>query len=620
MGASIRRFRDSTYKHDRVDMKSRIYYIWTFLFLAGLFAGCPTAFCKTTAGPEALLESAGECRKALNAEPKKGSYRHQWLKCIHRYEKVYATYPTSSQAAWALYRSAELYTGLSRYSGNPKDLDEAITLYRTLVDKHKGHDLADDAQYRIGEIFYKHKNDPSQAYVEFLKVDVNFPSGNMRPKAKEMVNRLAKTLGAKEGKTGAAEVARPQTKRVDVKDIRYWSTPNYTRVVIDLQDPVAYEHHMLGPDPGQNKPLRLYLDLKNARVPKSIDTAVLIKNDLLQRARAGQYTLDTVRVVLDIEKMGGYKVFHLYDPFRIVVDVRASKEAESQPQAESQPEPQIQSQPEPQIKSQPEPQIQAQPKTAIKKRGVRKGIRKEKAPDKTVSLARQLGLNVKRIVIDPGHGGKDPGCRIGGQFEKDITLDIARLLARKLRGKIGCEVFLTRDKDTSLSLEQRTAIANMKKADLFISLHVNAHKDERIHGLETYFLNMATDQSAMLVAARENAASEKSISDLQTILNDLMLNTKINESSRLAHNVQNGMVGGTSKMYGDIKSLGVKQAPFYVLIGAEMPAVLVEVGFLSNPMERQRLATSKYQESVTDGIYGGIRSYIESIEKAYRGG
>jgi len=241
-------------------------------------------------------------------------------------------------------------------------------------------------------------------------------------------------------------------------------------------------------------------------------------------------------------------------------------------------------------------------------------------PDKTVSLARQLGLTVKRIVIDPGHGGKDPGCRIEGRYEKDITLTIAKLLARKLREKIGCEVFLTREKDTFLSLEQRTAIANMKKADLFISLHVNAHNDQRIHGLETYFLNMATDQSAVLVAARENAASEKSISDLQAILNDLMMNTKISESSRLAHSVQEGMIEGARKVYPDLKSLGVKQAPFYVLIGAQMPAVLVEVGFLSNNRERDRLVSSKYQESITDGIYGGIRTYIHGIDRAYKGG
>jgi N-acetylmuramoyl-L-alanine amidase len=576
-------------------MDNRIHYILIFLiclFLAGFFVAAPPAFCKGQDGPAALLEAAGQCRKALNDSSKKRKYRHHWLNCIDRYRKVYAAYPESYQAAWALYRTAELYTGLYRYSGLNKDLDEAVILYRTLIDKHKDHALADNAQYNIGEIFYKFRNDPGQAYVEFLKVDVNFPSGNMRPKARQMLDRLAETLRAKDSQAGEAKAPASKSKRVHVKDIRHWSTTNYTRVVIDLEDPVTYDHHLLKADPDHDKPRRIYLDLKNARIPKSIDSSVVIKSDLLQGARAGQYTLDTVRVVLDIERIGGYKVFHLYDPFRIVVDVQAPKEVDSQPQ----------------------------PKIATKTRDFRKGIRKEDAPDSTVSLARQLGLTVKRIVIDPGHGGKDPGCRIGGRHEKDITLSIARLLAQKLREKIGCEVFLTRDKDVFLSLEQRTAIANMKKADLFISLHVNAHKDQRIHGLETYFLNMATDQSAVLVAARENATSEKSISDLQTILNDLMMNTKINESSRLAHNVQSGMVAEVSKIYKDIKSLGVKQAPFYVLIGAEMPAILVEVGFLSNPRERQRLGNRNYQESITGGIYAGIRSYIESIDQAYRGG
>ncbi len=574
-------------------MKNKIYYIGMLLFLASFFVEPPLAVSEKQGGPAEQLTRADQCRKALYASSKKRKYRHNWLKCIRRYQGVAKAYPKSDPAVWSLYRSAELYTGLYRYSGSAKDLDEAITLYRSVADKHKDHPLADNAQYKIGEIFFKFRNDPAQAYVEFLKVDVNFPSGDMRPKARQMLDRLAATLSMKDKKKGVAAAPRSKAKRMRVKDIRYWSTPNYTRVVVDVEGPVTYEHHLLKADPDHNKPRRLYLDLGNARVPKNIDDVVLIKNDLLQKARAGQYTLNTVRVVLDIEKIGGYHVFHLYDPFRIVVDVRRFKEAD----------------------------IQIRPELASKKRDVRKGIRKEASPDTTLSLARQLGLNVKRIVIDPGHGGKDPGCRIGGRYEeKDITLSIAKLLAEKLREKIGCEVFLTRDKDVFLSLEQRTAIANMKKADLFISLHVNAHKDKRIHGLETYFLNMATDKNAVVVAARENATSEKSISDLQTILNDLMLNTKINESSRLAHKVQNGMVGSVKQTYQGIKSLGVKQAPFYVLIGAEMPAILVEVGFLSNRRERRRLVNKKYQESITDGIYGGIRTYVQSIEQTYQGG
>jgi len=574
-------------------MKNRIYYIWMLVIVAGFLFAAPEAFCKTKSGPATVLTRADQCRKALDKSSKKRKYRHNWLKCIDLYKKVYKVYPKSNQAVWALYHSANLYTGLYRYSGSSKDLNKALALYRSLAGKHKGHSLADDAQYKIGEIFYKFKKDPALAYVEFLKVEVNFPKGDMRPKAKQMLNKLAVTLRKKNEKKGLGSSPLSKSKRVPVKDIRYWSTPNYTRVVIDVQGPVKYKPHLLKADPDHKKPRRLYLDLKNARVPKSIDSVVPIKDDLLRMARAGQYTKNTVRVVLDIEKIGGYNVFHLYDPFRIVVDVHRFKKGK----------------------------IRIRPELASKKRDVRKGIRKEKKPAKTVSLARQLGLNVKRIVIDPGHGGKDPGCRIGGRYkEKNITLSIAKFLAKELRKKIGCEVFLTRDKDIYLSLERRTAIANMKKADLFISLHVNAHRSSKIHGLETYFLNMATDKRAVMVAARENATSEKNISDLQTILNDLMLNTKITESSRLAHNVQEGMVVNTKKTYKGIKSLGVKQAPFYVLIGAQMPAILVEVGFLTNSRERKRLMSSKYQKRVAEGIYAGISSYIQSIDKTYQGG
>ncbi|MBW2109920.1 MAG: N-acetylmuramoyl-L-alanine amidase [Deltaproteobacteria bacterium] len=575
-------------------MKKWAFCICILMMAAGTLPEPPEALSRSKAGPVTLLARADRCRKTLYASSKKRKYRHNWLKCIELHRKIQRTYPKSDQAVWACYHSANLYTGLYRYSGRSRDLNEALALYRNLVEDHRDHSLADDAQYKIGEIFYKFRKDPAQAYVEFLKVDVNFPSGDMRPRARRMLDRLALTLRSKNKKKGQGKASVSRSGPVQVKDIRYWSTSNYTRVVIDLQGPVRYEHHLLKEDPNHRRPRRLYLDLKNARVPRGIDKVVPIKNDLLRTARAGQYTRNTVRVVLDIEKIGGYKVFHLYDPFRIVVDVRRFKKKGD---------------------------TKIRPELASKERSVRKGIRKEKSPAKGVSLARQLGLHVKTIVIDPGHGGKDPGCHLGGRYrEKNITLSIARFLAKELRKRLGCQVFLTRNKDVFLSLEKRTAIANMKKADLFISLHVNAHRDRRIHGLETYFLNMATDERAVMVAARENATSEKNISDLQTILNDLMLNTKINESSRLAHFVQNGMVLSVKKWNKGVRSLGVKQAPFYVLIGAQMPAVLVEVGFLSNKWERKRLLNKKYQKRVAEGIYAGISSYIRSIGQIYQGG
>ena len=183
-----------------------------------------------------------------------------------------------------------------------------------------------------------------------------------------------------------------------------------------------------------------------------------------------------------------------------------------------------------------------------------------------------------------------------------------------MRKELKCEVFLTRSNDRYLTLEERTAIANTKNADLFISIHTNSHKDRRAYGIETYFLNLATDDDAIRVAAMENATSTKNISDLQTILQDLMQNAKINESSRLAGNVQVSVVSHLkTKRYSRIKDKGVKQAPFYVLLGAQMPAILVETGFISNPREAKRLVNPKYQQRICEAIVIGIKKYIKEI-------
>ena len=192
-------------------------------------------------------------------------------------------------------------------------------------------------------------------------------------------------------------------------------------------------------------------------------------------------------------------------------------------------------------------------------------------------------------------------------------LQIAKRLAKKIVQQLGCEVIMTRTSDRYLTLEERTALANTKNADLFVSIHTNAARNRRAYGMETYFLNLATDDEAILVAARENATSTKNISDLQSILNDLMQNAKINESSRLATYVQDTMYSHIQKSYSTIKSKGVKQAPFYVLMGAQMPAVLVETSFISNPRECKRLTDSRYQDRLCDGIVSGIQRYIEDI-------
>jgi N-acetylmuramoyl-L-alanine amidase len=546
---------------------------------------------------ETLLTNANICRNSLYRSSSKIKYRHNWLNCIKRYKALYEDYPESEQAPWAIYYSARMYTKLYGYSGIEEDLDTALGLYERLTEDYSTHRLADDGQYKRGQIYYQYKKDLAQAYVEFLKVEIKYPAGDMVPNAKEMMDKLAAVIGKTqnaEKEQTPDELSSDDGKLTAVDNIRHWSTPTYTRVVIDLEGPVEYTSHLLKEDPDLDKPRRLYLDLEKTHVGTDIVGEIPIKDGLLQMARAGQYTSETVRVVLDIDSIKDYKIFRLHDPFRIVVDVSGVEEKS-------------------------EEKLTA---TNASSRPVGKGIRKPESPDSSVSLARQLGLSVKRIVIDPGHGGKDPGCYFSEAIkEKDIVLDLAKRLKKEIEGRLpGCEVLLTRTNDVFVPLDERTAFANVKKADLFVSLHVNAHKQAGIFGVETYFLNMATDERAVMVAARENATSEKNISDLQTILNDLMLNTKINESSKLAYYVQDGMMTQIKEKYKTNKSLGVKQAPFYVLIGAEMPAILVETGFITNYTERKRLMEGAYRNMIANGIVEGIESYIKGIDLTYRGG
>jgi N-acetylmuramoyl-L-alanine amidase len=225
-----------------------------------------------------------------------------------------------------------------------------------------------------------------------------------------------------------------------------------------------------------------------------------------------------------------------------------------------------------------------------------------------------------KLVIDPGHGGKAPGG-VGphGEKEKDITLEVGRILAKRLSDE-GVEVFLTRDNDTYIPLEERTAFANKHNADLFVSIHVNATEARYRDGVETYFLNLTTDASSNKVAERENAMSSSSMQGLHLIIKDLMLNAKINESSRFATFTQNAIISSLRKTGYTGKDLGVKQAPFYVLMGAQMPAILIEIGFITNPADCMLLHNNAHLETIIDGIIGGIRTFTTNSSYVYNNG
>jgi len=383
---------------------------------------------------------------------------------------------------------------------------------------------------------------------------------------------------------GAAGAAAP--KKAVVTNIKHWSNPTYTRIVIELSRKAEFNHRLLKKDPLINMEWRrLYIDLSDAALSPTLAKEIPINDGLLKAARAGQFDPGTVRVVLDIESIEDFKVFPLSDPYRIVIDVSGEKKPAASP-----------AQPITDSSGKEVPQIRQSPASVT-------------IPD--TSLIQQLGLKVKTIVLDPGHGGKDPGA-IGknGLKEKDVTLKLGKMLRDKLTQDAGAKIILTRDTDVFIPLEERTAIANSRDADLFVSIHINASPRRAATGIETYILSLSNNEEARRVAARENATSTRSVSDLEFILNDLIKTAKTNDSARLAAVVQDNLVTGLKKKFDRIRSHGVKGAPFYVLVGTKMPAVLVEVSFISNPDEEERLRDEAYLREVVDGIAAGIMNYM----------
>jgi N-acetylmuramoyl-L-alanine amidase len=230
------------------------------------------------------------------------------------------------------------------------------------------------------------------------------------------------------------------------------------------------------------------------------------------------------------------------------------------------------------------------------------------------SLTRALGLKIGRIVIDPGHGGHDTGT-IGpnGLEEKDVVLDVAKRLGKLLETRLAADVIFTRQNDTFVPLETRTAIANQEQADLFVSIHANSSRDEDARGVETYYLNFTSNAAALEVAARENAASDKSIHELQDLVKKIALKEKIEESREFATDVQRSLHGGLALKNPGIRDRGVKKAPFVVLIGANMPSILAEISFVSNPTDERELDTSEYRQSIAESLYKGIAKYVSGL-------
>jgi N-acetylmuramoyl-L-alanine amidase len=348
--------------------------------------------------------------------------------------------------------------------------------------------------------------------------------------------------------------------RVEVYNLRYHTYPTFTRIVIDVGKLREYTFNEL------RSSNRIYIDIYQAKLNSILNGQVFqLKNDYLSQVRLAQKTASTVRCVIELDfTKAYYRVWHLPDPFRIIIDIYPSKTSMSSPP----------------------------------------------------SMIRQLGLVVSKIVIDPGHGGDDPGC-VGrsGLREKDVVLDVAKRLKNILESKEKMEVVLTRETDIFIPVENRTVVANQNQADLFISIHANASRNRNFRGVETFYLNLSQDSSVMETAVLENATSSKNIGQMGEIIKKILQNSKIPESKQLAEAVQNNLLKSLSQKYKGVNNLGVKGGPFWVLIGANVPSILAEISFLSQAEEESRLMSSQYLELIAQGIYEGIMEYKHSLEK-----
>jgi len=682
---------------------------------------------------------AERMREALNGRPSADRTRHDYQRVLNAYRNVYLGSPASSKADPSVVAVAETLVEMGRRFEDDKILHEAIEQYKFLRREYPGSKYRFDGLFTIGEIYKDDLNQPEAARATFEDFLHRYPNNRLADGARQAIIEIKqqaqsqKTTEAKntaekrqsensgknknnnEGREVAAEhdvsqelsgknespVARSGLPRVT--GIRHWSTPDYTRVAIDVEGDVKFSSRRIA------RPSRIFFDLQETKLASTLVGKTLDVDDgFLKKVRVAQFAPRRTRVVLEVDNLSDYHAFLLSNPCRLIIDIHGkngrgkslaklpedaddtseertasakavpdSSDDSNSPEAMSAASTHASSsgkatsastEVDDEATSLSEPssvdkKSDRRPRTAVVKKVVDAddeddvAIAPVQAPDLSVdqsgrsnldsahrkstarslasvkpdvsdlgirearptvsgdrSLIRALGLKIGKIVIDPGHGGHDTGT-IGpnGLEEKDLVLEVGRRLGKLLETRLGAEVVYTRKDDTFIPLETRTAIANQARADLFVSIHANSSHDADARGVETYYLNFTSSPEALEVAARENAVSEKSIYELQDLVKKIALKEKIEESREFAWDVQQSLHSGLAVKSPAIRDRGVKKAPFIVLIGANMPSILAEISFVSNPTDEHRLATSEYRQRIAESLYRGIAKYVNGL-------
>jgi len=520
------------------------------------------------------------------------------------------------------------YEDLARLFSASSSTDDALS---------RGGMLAADAFARFGQ-----GEDRDTALRLLKSLSARFPSSPLTTQA-------APRLRALEGQTGrpastAAQATVPASRPaapaspppaasapattaagpVMLRSITREVLPETLRVTLELDREVTYDDERI------EGPPRVYVDLYNTRAADALkDATIPFPDGAVKQVRVGRQLNSRTRVVLDLNDAGSHSVYTVYNPYRIVIDLqRPAAAAAAATPLPARTAPMAKPTRAPVVLTSENPSKAGLHENPASSPALRDTADKDAAtavrpspaaPPKNAngsfSLARQLGLGITRIVIDPGHGGHDPGARGNGISEADLVLDVATRLEDLLMQQ-GVEVVLTRRTDAYVALEERTALANKSDADLFLSIHANASTAASARGIETYFLNFAPNPEAEAIAARENAGSARSMRHLPDIVQAITLNNKIDESRDFATIVQATLYEELRKTNKTLKNLGVKQAPFMVLVGAGMPSVLAEISFMSNRAEAALLKTDRYKQQIAEALLAGVMRYQSSLKKA----
>ncbi len=620
------------------------------------------------------FDKAEKMRADLTGIPLASRKRADYEHVVTAYRTVYSSDPSSPYADDALLAVAELHDQLAGDLKKPEYFRKAIEDYEFLITEYPYSKLNKDALFTIGLIYQNDIGDNQAALNTFQEYLKKYKQGPKIIAARENIRQLKQKMEKGEKASAVAELPTSAPKPSDtdeeqgagklvdfsklprVTNIRHYSTSNYTRVVIDVEGEIQYDQSQL------RNPDRIFFDLKGTRLSSTLlGKSFPVEDGFLKEVRAAQFQPNVVRIVLDLDTVRDYTVFPLYNPYRLVIDIRGANPpsektvvtaektvppkapaetasagtTEKQAKKEERPatiQPTPKEKPE-ESKTAENKEVSPPEESAASKPAPRATLPKAKTKDAespavltphaakpssdgSLSLTRSLGLKIGRIVIDPGHGGHDFGTiGPGGLAEKDLALDVSLRLGKLLEEKLNSQVVYTRDDDTFVPLENRTALANQKQADLFISIHANSSRNRSASGVETFYLGIASqhDQETLDVVARENAYSERSLHDLQDVIKKITLNEKVEESKEFAASVQRSVISQTSKFDQRAKNRGVKKAHFIVLIGANMPSVLCEISFLSNPADERLLKKPEYRQKIAQALYDGIYNYVRSL-------